>query len=150
MGNRRATMGHDGYSAEVPATPTTVVPRGATFAARVVALLIDWLIANVVAFAIFRDGAMFSAPTTNIDLAPLAVFAVSTWLFTGLFGSSPGQAIRGIGVVQRDGQPIGLWRALIRTILVLLVIPPLVITGGRGLHDKAVDTVILVRRQPRS
>ena len=112
--------------------------------------MLDWLIANIVAFAIFRDGGMFSAPTTTLDLAPLAVFAVETWLFTGLFGSSLGQLMRGIGVVQRDGQPIGLWRALIRTILVLFVIPPLVMTGGRGLHDKAVGTVILVRRAPRT
>ncbi|HEY8788120.1 MAG TPA: RDD family protein [Actinopolymorphaceae bacterium] len=143
-------MGREGYCAEVPATPTTVVPRTATFASRVVALMLDWLIANIVAFAIFRDGGMFSAPTTALDLAPLAVFAVETWLFTGLFGSSLGQLIRGIGVVQRDGQPIGLWRALIRTILILFVIPPLVMTGGRGLHDKAVGTVVLVRRAPRT
>jgi uncharacterized RDD family membrane protein YckC len=149
MGNACATLGHDGYCAGVPATPTTVVPRTATVVSRVVALLLDWLIANVVAFAIFRDGAMFSAPTTTLDLAPLAVFAVETWLFTGLFGSSLGQLIRGIGVVQRNGQPIGLWRALIRTGLILLVVPPLVVVGGRGLHDKAVDTVILVRRAPR-
>lgn len=112
--------------------------------------MLDWMIANVIAFAIFRDGAMFSAPTTSVDLAPLAVFAVETWLFTGLFGSSLGQAIRGIGVVQRDGQPVGLWRALIRTSLILFVIPPLVVIDGRGLHDKAVDTVVLVRRAPRS
>ena len=150
MGSTSATMGREGYCAEVPATPTTVVPRTATFASRVVALMLDWLIANIVAFAIFRDGGMFSAPTTALDLAPLAVFAVETWLFTGLFGSSLGQLIRGIGVVQRDGQPIGLWRALIRTILILFVIPPLVMTGGRGLHDKAVGTVVLVRRAPRT
>jgi len=112
--------------------------------------MLDWLIANVVAFAIFRNGGMFSAPTTTLDLAPLAVFAAETWLFTGLFGSSLGQAIRGIGVVGRDGRPVGLWRALIRTILILFVIPPLVITGGRGLHDRAVDTVVLVRREPRA
>jgi len=134
----------------VPATPTTVVPRTATFASRVVALLLDWLIANVVAFAIVRNGAMFSAPTTALDLAPLAVYATETWLFTGLFGASLGQLIRGIGVVQRDGQPIGLWRALIRTILILFVIPPLVVLDGRGLHDKAVDTVILMRRTTRT
>jgi uncharacterized RDD family membrane protein YckC len=122
----------------------------ATFAARVVALLLDWLLANVVAFAIFRDGGMFGAPTTPLDFAPLLVFGLEVWLITGLFGSSVGQLIRGIGVVQRDGQPIGLWRALIRTILILFVIPPLVIRNGRGLHDVAVGTVILFRRPPRS
>jgi uncharacterized RDD family membrane protein YckC len=141
--------GNGGYCAEVPATSTTVVPTTATFTSRVVALLLDWLIANVVAFAIFRNGGMFSAPTTALDLAPLTVFAIETWLFTGLFGSSLGQLIRGIGVVGTNGQPIGLWRALIRTILVLVVIPPLVIVGGRGLHDKAVGTMVLVRRAPR-
>ena len=47
-------------------------------------------------------------------------------------------------VVRLDGRPVGLWWALLRTLLLLAVVPPLVFDGDlRGLHDKAADTLVI-------
>ena len=58
-------------------------------------------------------------------------------VLTGLAGGSFGQLLLGIRVLRLDGQPLGLLRALLRTVLICLVIPPLVFKpdSGRGLHD---------------
>jgi hypothetical protein len=116
-----------------------------------VALVLDWLLANLVALALFRDPAMYAPPRTALDLVPLAVFAVEVAVLTALTGASAGQLIRGIAVARFDGQRMGAWRSIVRTALILLVIPPLVADGqGRGLHDKAVGTVVLFRRGDRA
>jgi uncharacterized RDD family membrane protein YckC len=45
-----------------------------------------------------------------------------------------------------DGGWVGLWKPVIRTVLLILVIPAVIWDADqRGLHDKAVGTV-LVRR----
>jgi uncharacterized RDD family membrane protein YckC len=47
-------------------------------------------------------------------------------------------------VVRLDGRPPGLWRAALRTALLLLLVPALVWDrDGRGLHDKAAGTVLV-------
>ena len=41
-------------------------------------------------------------------------------------------------------QPVGFYRSLIRTVLFLLVVPPLVLDADlRGLHDKAAGTIVI-------
>jgi len=126
-------------------------PRIASYGSRFAALLLDWLLANLIAWALLRNPAMYSPPATALDLAPLTVFAIELVVFTGLTGGSLGQLICGIGVARLDGQRVGLWRALVRTLLILLVIPPLAADAERrGLHDKAVGTVVLYRRGERA
>ena len=47
-------------------------------------------------------------------------------------------------VVRLDGKPVGLWWALIRTLLLLAVVPPLIFDSDlRGLHDKAANTLVI-------
>jgi len=100
---------------------------------RLVALLIDWLICEVIAFAAFRS----QYPT-------LAVFAVEVWLLTSLTGFTIGKRLLGIRVVRIDGKPVGFLWALVRTLLLLCVIPALVYDGdSRGLHDKAANTIVI-------
>ena len=50
-------------------------------------------------------------------------------ILTGLFGYSIGKRILGIKVENPDGRPIGLVRAFVRTALLCLVIPALVMTA---------------------
>jgi uncharacterized RDD family membrane protein YckC len=113
---------------------------------RIVALFVDWLIAN--ALAVFATGAW---PGTGEFVAwwPLLVWAVLVWLSTSLTGASLGQHLLRLRVIRLDRQPVGLLKGGVRTVLIALVIPPLVLDGdGRGLHDMAVGTVVV--HGPRS
>ncbi len=47
-------------------------------------------------------------------------------------------------MLRLDHRTVGLWRALVRTALIALVVPPLVFDrDGRGLHDMAAGTVVV-------
>ncbi|REF34946.1 RDD family protein [Thermasporomyces composti] len=119
----------------------------AGWGARITALLVDWLLANLAALGIVRDDAVWQAPVTALDFLPLALFGLQVWLMTGFVGASIGQRVRHLLVVRLDGQPVGLARALLRTVLILLVLPPLVVdSDGRGLHDKLAGTVLVRAR----
>lgn len=99
---------------------------------RVLALVIDWVIPSVAANLWF-DGH---------PLVTLALFFVLQTLGTGLFGTTFGKRLTGIQVVRVGGAMTGLPKALLRTVLLCLVVPPLVVDGdGRGLHDRAAGTV---------
>lgn len=100
---------------------------------RLLALLIDWLASTAVALAIFR-----SAGWT------LVVFSVEVYLLTALTGFTLGKRVLGIRVARLDGKPVGFGWALVRTILLITVIPPLVTDRDlRGLHDRAANTIVL-------
>ena len=100
---------------------------------RLLALLIDWLASTGVALAIFH-----SASWT------LAVFFVEVYLLTALTGFTLGKRMLGIRVARLDGRPVGFGWALVRTILLITVIPPLVTDRDlRGLHDRAANTIVI-------
>jgi uncharacterized RDD family membrane protein YckC len=47
-------------------------------------------------------------------------------------------------VARLDGRPVGFGWALLRTLLLLAVVPPLVTDRDlRGLHDRAANTIVL-------
>jgi uncharacterized RDD family membrane protein YckC len=74
----------------------------------------------------------------------IAIFAAEVYVLTALTGFTVGKRIVGLRVVRLDGRPVGLWWALLRTLLLLAVVPPLVFDGDlRGLHDKAADTLVI-------
>lgn len=115
----------------------------ASFGARLLALLVDWVLANLAAVAIVRDSAVWS-PTSGAQWVPLAVFLVEVWLLTALTGASAGQRLLRLTVLRLDRRPVGLRAAAIRTALIALVIPPVVTDrDGRGLHDLAAGTVVV-------
>ena len=119
----------------------------ANWGPRVAALVIDWLLANLVAFALVRDPTIWQAPVTGRDYLPLAVFGVEIWLMTAFVGASIGHRLRHLVVARLDGQPVGPLRGLVRAALILLVIPVLIVDGdGRGLHDRLAGTVLVHAR----
>jgi uncharacterized RDD family membrane protein YckC len=119
----------------------------ASWGRRAAALIIDWVLANLAAFAVVRDPAVWQAPVDAVDFVPLGLFALEVWLMTAFVGASIGQRLRHIAVVRLDGRPVGLSRALLRTLLILLVVPPFVVGGdGRGLHDRLAGTAIVRTR----
>lgn len=78
--------------------------------------------------------------------APLTVFGAEAWLLTAILGGSAGQLVLGVVIRRTSGLPLDLLRALVRTVLICLVIPPLIYNRDQqGLHDLAVGS-IAVRR----
>ena len=100
---------------------------------RVAALLIDWVICTLIAVAVFHD-----------QYWTIVVFAVQDYLLTALTGMTLGKRLTGIRVARLDGKPVGLLWGLVRTVLLLTVIPPLVTDRDlRGLHDRAANTIVI-------
>lgn len=119
--------------------PVTGPGSPASWARRIVALVIDWVLANIAAFAVF--GGDVWRPGSGSTWWPLASFFVLVWLSTASTGASPGQWALGLRIVRLDRRRVGVLQAAVRTLLILLVVPPLIFTKeGRGLHDLAVNT----------
>ncbi len=77
---------------------------------------------------------------------PLLVFWLQVSLFTALLGGSFGQLAMRVVVVQLNGRPVSLLVALIRTLMICLVVPPVIYNRDRrGLHDLAARTVTVRR-----
>jgi len=110
----------------------------ATTGRRVVALFIDWIAALLI------SRALVGTPETTLEsFTTLGIFALEVTLLTWLWGSSFGQRIVGVRVVGLTRR-LGLVAALLRTLLICIVLPPLIWdTDGRGLHDRAVGSVVV-------
>ncbi|TXJ07948.1 MAG: RDD family protein [Aeromicrobium sp.] len=109
---------------------------------RLAALTIDWFIALGTAAAITRTP-VFSEDRVN-EWVPLVVFFVEVALLVGLLGFSIGKRIVGLRVINTNGEPIGMLRACIRTALLCLVVPAVIMTEDkRGLHDLAAGSKVV-------
>lgn len=103
---------------------------------RIAALLIDWACAVLISVAFFSYD----------SLATLTVFAAVQVLFLPTLGGSPGHRLLGLRLEIVGGGWVGLWRPIVRTLLLVLVIPAVIWDPDqRGLHDKAVGAVLLRR-----
>ncbi|MGH3506202.1 MAG: RDD family protein [Nocardioidaceae bacterium] len=112
---------------------------------RVAALVVDWVLSLLVVGA-FVGPEVWSGGGV-VQWAPLAVFAAEVWTFTSLLGASAGQLLLGLVIRRTTGARLDPGRALLRTILICLVIPPLVFNRDQqGLHDLAVDSIALKSR----
>jgi uncharacterized RDD family membrane protein YckC len=107
---------------------------------RLGALMIDWLMSVVIALAVLGG----DKHQTSVQGLAIAIFSAELFLLTALTGFTVGKRLLGLRVARLDGKPVGLYRALVRTILFLLVVPPLVLDADlRGLHDRAAKTVVI-------
>jgi uncharacterized RDD family membrane protein YckC len=112
---------------------------------RVAALAIDYAAATLIASAFFGFR-QFDLPKEAglTQFAPMIVFAVLQIVFIPTIGGSPGHRIVGMRLVTMNGGWVGLWRPIVRTVLLILVIPAVIFDADqRGLHDKAVGTVLI-------
>jgi uncharacterized RDD family membrane protein YckC len=109
----------------------------ASLARRFGALLIDWLLCVLIAGA-------FAKSTDAPWLAP-SVLVLEYGLFLGFFGQTPGMWVTRIRCVSlADGRPIGVPRALLRGLLLVLLVPALIMDHQqRGLHDRAAGSVMV-------
>ncbi|HEY0636420.1 MAG TPA: hypothetical protein VGD67_02130 [Pseudonocardiaceae bacterium] len=115
------------------------------FGRRLAAIAVDW-VPCAIAAQVF---------TTNPGWSALMLFAALTVAGITLFGRTPGHAALGIRPVPFDGTrpPLPavtrppLLSVLIRTALLCLAVPPLLLDGdGRGLHDRVARTIMLRTR----
>ena len=121
----------------------------APFGRRLAALFVDWIVAGVLVAPFF----VVPANATDAQYLELAfsrnwittdVFVVTQTIFIWAFGSSLGQRLLKLRVVRADGGRVGLFRAFLRSVLLVLVIPALVTdSNSRGMHDKAANSAII-------
>jgi uncharacterized RDD family membrane protein YckC len=109
----------------------------ASLGSRAVALVIDIVLSGLVA-------GLFTAPELPRNWSLLAWFLI-TVSTVSFFGFTPGMGALGIRAVRMDGSAlVGPLRAIPRTVLVGLIIPAVIWNAdGRGLHDRAVGTIVL-------
>jgi len=101
---------------------------------RLAALFIDWILCMVIGLALFHSRGWVT----------LAVFTAEVYVLTALTGFTVGKRLMGIRVARLDGKPVGLLWALVRTALLLAVLPPLISDRDlRGLHDRAANTIVI-------
>ncbi|MDR7255178.1 putative RDD family membrane protein YckC [Nocardioides sp. BE266] len=119
--------------------PTDLIP--ASWGRRILALLVDWLSSWAVAQLLAALGVVADDPST-IGSTGTLILVVEMALFTALLGGSFGKLVTRIRVVRHDdpSRPVSLLRAVVRTVLTFLIIPPLLTFDGRGLHDLAAGT----------
>ena len=126
------------------------MPRGGSgslgrFGRRLMGVVIDWAVCQLIAFAFFSVPLPFTAVPTNRDtFVALAVFAVENLLLVGTIGYTLGHRIVGLRVQSTDGRTARPLQTLVRTALLCLFIPAMFWDrDGRGLHDRAAGTVIV-------
>lgn len=101
---------------------------------RLIAIIIDWGIALLISnFAFAGD-----------SWATLGIFAAEQILLVGTLGYSIGHRVAGIHVVRLGGGAPGPLAGLVRALLLCLVVPAVIFDPDhRGLHDKAMNTVLI-------
>lgn len=130
------TPGEQKYPGERFGLPEQGPRSVAGMGRRVLALLIDWLIAMVIARAFFGH--------SDVAVITLFIFGAMVWVLTALTGFTIGKRVCGVRVARLDGRPVGFLWGLVRTVLLLCVLPPLVTDRDlRGLHDRAANTIVL-------
>lgn len=118
----------------------------ASWGARITALVLDWAACTIILWALVRAG-LFHGVTYR-GMVTMALFFIEATLGTVFAGGSFGQIVTRIMVVRLDGERIGLGRAALRTAMICLVLPAVVIgVHRRGLHDLSMGTVVVDRRQ---
>lgn len=112
----------------------------ASFLRRAVALLVDWVGCVAIAQGLLSDVA-------RPDLMALVVLLVVNVLVVGTLGTTVGHRLLGLRVETLDGRPPGPVKALVRSVLLVLLIPPLVTDADhRGMHDRLAGTLVAVAR----
>ena len=110
----------------------------ASFGTRVLAFLVDAVAAGLLAALLG-----FPEPPGNVLL-----FAGLYIVFLVVFGQTPGMRLFHLRLAHpRQGERLAVWRAVVRTGLLVLLVPALVVdSDGRGLHDRLTDTAVVSER----
>lgn len=106
---------------------------------RIVALLVDWVIATVLSLAFFAIG-----PWQTNGFITLGIFAVLQIVCQLVANGSIGHLVTGIRVVPVTGGRLRAWQPFVRTALLCLAVPAVIWNEDqRGLHDQAAATMLV-------
>ena len=106
---------------------------------RLLAILIDWLIAYGLSLLFFRQKDGTTNPWIN-----LGIFAMLQVIFLLFFNGSIGHLLLRLRLVPTRGGAMAPWRPLVRTVLLCLAIPALIWDRDqRGLHDRLAGTILV-------
>lgn len=112
----------------------------ASFLRRAAALLVDWIGCVAIAQGLLSG-------VGRPDLMALVALLVVNVLLVGTLGTTVGHRLLGLRVETLDGRPPGPVKALVRSLLLVLLIPPLVTDADhRGMHDRLSGTLVAVTR----
>jgi uncharacterized RDD family membrane protein YckC len=116
----------------------------AGFGSRVLAFLIDGVLADVIAIII--NGGFHVGDRQNF--ASYLAFLLIEVVFVTFAGQTPGMRVVGIAVVRADGQGRATQKwVLLRTLLLAAIVPALFTDGsGRAMHDRAAGTIMVHTR----
>jgi uncharacterized RDD family membrane protein YckC len=107
-----------------------------SFPRRLGGLAIDWLLCVLIAQGLL-------ASVGPREVMALAVLLAENVVLVGTAGATLGHRLVGLRVETVDGAPPGPIRALARSVLLVLAVPPLIWDADqRGLHDKAAGTLV--------
>jgi uncharacterized RDD family membrane protein YckC len=101
-------------------------------------IAIDWGLALLIA--------LLFAPYSSLthSWVTLVIFAIMQVVFIPTIGGSIGHRLTGMRVVALTGGWVGVRRPIVRTLLLVLVVPALVWDSDqRGFHDKVAGTVLI-------
>lgn len=111
---------------------------------RLIALVIDWMLASLIANVISGS---WDAAANARPLHQLLVYGLWVALMiveVPILGGTIGHRLSGIAVAPLRGGWPGLWRPLVRALLLGLLVPALVWdSDSRGFHDKVAGTVLV-------
>jgi len=119
---------------------------------RILALLLDWFLAGLIASAV--TGKPIWAGGNDFGTAQLVTFFGMTAILAGLAGGTIGHRVCGLRVLSLRSGPgatgyaaqVGLLGGVIRAVLLCLVLPAVVYDRDRrGLHDRAANTIVVRR-----
>ncbi len=112
----------------------------AGFQTRAAAFLVDMVGAALLA-------ALFTAPDLPGNWSLVAFVAITVGPLV-LVGQTPGMRLLGLRLAHpRDGERLAPWRAIVRTALLCLLVPALLVDAdGRGLHDRLTGTAVVHER----
>ena len=107
-----------------------------SFGRRLVALVVDWVLALLIAGWLLRSAGLG-------QFGPLLVLLVENVVLVGTAGATIGHRLLGLRVETVDDTAPGPVKALVRSVLLCLAIPPLVWDADhRGLHDRWAGTLV--------
>ncbi|WP_084499692.1 RDD family protein [Brevibacterium album] len=128
--------------------PQSGTGSAASLLRRAAGIVVDWGLV-VLAVRLTMD-----ADPIPQNIAIQSGFALLYLVCVWLLGRTPGHLLMGIGVVDLATRrtlastgPVGLLRAFVRTLLVCLVVPVVIMDpDGRGLHDRASGAAVVRTR----
>jgi len=121
----------------------------APMAPRLAALVIDWVLCELIVSAVTHHSLTNPADGAYqvTQYWTFVACAAEIYLLTAISGLTVGKRLLGLKVIRTGGGRPGFGWAAVRTLLLFCVVPPLLADRDlRGLHDRASDTIVVRTR----